>query len=50
MDENLHAIRNDSDMLDDFSSIFAGVNCRDPLFGVRVMKVTLTKSAACAQK
>ena len=29
-------------MLDDFSFKVAGVNCHDPLFGVRVTKVTLT--------
>ena len=50
MDEQVHGIRNKSAMLDDFSSIFAGVKCHNPLFGVRVAKVTLTKSAACEQK
>jgi len=45
MDEKVADIRNESDMLDDFSLIFTGVNCRDPLFGVRVMKVGITKSA-----
>ena len=45
MDEKVADIHNDSDILDYFSLIFAGVKCRDPLFGVRVTKVTLTKSA-----
>ena len=46
MDEKVHAILNDSVMLDDLSLIVARVKCCDPLFGVRVAKVTLTKSTA----
>ena len=50
MDEKQHAIHTDSAMLDDVSLFFAGAKYRETLFGVRVAKVTLTKSAALATK
>ena len=43
MDEKVADIHNKSDMLDDLSSMIARVNCYDPLFGVRVAKLGITK-------
>ena len=44
METNVADIHYKYDMLDVLSLIIAGVNCCDPLFGVRVTQVTLTKS------
>ena len=42
--KNVAHIRKNSDMLDDFIDFYKG-KFRDPLFGVRVTKVGITKSA-----
>ena len=44
MDAKVADIHNDSDMLDEFFICFFKGQFRDPLFGVRVTKVGITKS------
>ena len=41
----MHGMHKEFDMLDDFSLIFYWGKSREPLFGVRVTKVGINKSA-----